>query len=434
MQVVWFLAIVGAVLACVCAVRFWRAWLRPWRDVERLVDDVINARAPRTFIIDGNASAQRIGIALEDVFLRQRELARRAEDDELNIRTILGAMHDGLAVIDSDGRVHLLNAAARRLFDINDERLGSNAMETFRDALVAELVTRTLRTGEPATESINIRRGSATEDRRVAITSLPMQQEDGAMRGAVVLFHDVTQLQQLEQVRREFVSNVSHELRTPLSIFRGYLETLLDQPELAADERERILRVLEKHSGRLQSLVDDLLSLARLEAPDPQLNLATVSLSAFLHGIGKEWERKAAAKQLRIVEEIDDDLPTISADEARLEEILYNLLDNAVKYSTAGGQVTVRASRAGAEHVAISVADEGGGIASTDLPRIFERFYRADKARSRDVGGTGLGLAIVKHIAQLHGGSVEAESEFGRGTTICVILPITPAAVEFTQT
>lgn len=422
----WFVAIVGCIIVGVAAVRFWRAWLRPWKDVERLVHDVIKGRAPRTFLVDGNSSAQRIGIALEDVFLRQQELAKRAGEDELNIRTILGAMRDGLAVVDADGRVRLLNRALRELFAIDEDRVGANLLATFRDTRVVETVTRTLRAGETATESINLRDHTGNGDRRVAVTSLPMPKEDGAAHGAVVLFHDLTQLQQLEQVRREFVSNVSHELRTPLSIFRGYLETLIDEPDLAADERERILRVMEKHSMRLHSLVDDLLSLARLEAPDPQLNFAPLGISGWLRHVAAEWEKKAAAKQLRIVAEIEHDLPEIRADEARLEEVIHNLLDNSVKYSKAGGQITIRAARDGAENVAIRVADEGAGIAAGDLPRIFERFYRADKARSREVGGTGLGLAIVKHIAQLHGGSVEAESQLGRGTTIRVILPIAP--------
>ena len=423
---VWFVASVCCLVVGVAALRFWRAWLRPWKDVEQLVRDVINGRAARTFLIDGNRSAQRIGVALEDVSLRQQELAKRAGEDELNIRAILGAMRDGLAVIDADGRVRLWNRRLRELFAINDEHAGATLLQTFRDTLVVETVTRTLRTGETASESINLRDHTGNGDRRVAITSLPMPKEDGAAPGAVVLFHDVTQLQQLEQARREFVSNVSHELRTPLSIFRGYLETLIDEPDLAADERERILRVMEKHSMRLHSLVDDLLSLARLEAPDPQLNVAPFAINDWLRHVATEWDKKAGAKQLRIVAEIEHDLPKIAADEARLEEIIHNLLDNAVKYSKAGDQIKIRAARNGTENVAISVADEGAGIAAADLPRIFERFYRADKARSREVGGTGLGLAIVKHITQLHGGSVEAESQLGRGTTIRVILPIAP--------
>jgi two-component system phosphate regulon sensor histidine kinase PhoR len=219
-------------------------------------------------------------------------------------------------------------------------------------------------------------------------------------------------------------------LRTPLSIFRGYLETLLDEPDLPADERERILRVLEKHSTRLQSLVDDLLSLARLEAPEPQLNFAPISLVEFLHRVVRDWQKRTAAKHLTIVQEIGDDLPALEVDEARLEEVMHNLLDNATKYSPENSRITIRAARESENTITISVGDEGTGIAAADLPRIFERFYRADKARSREVGGTGLGLAIVKHIAQLHGGSVDAESQLGRGTVIAVTLPVSPAATE----
>lgn len=422
---VTFLTIIIAVAVLVFVAALWRNWLRPWHDVERVVQDVIHGRKPRTFIVSGNAAAQRIGVALEDVFLRQRELVSRAEEGELNTRTILGAMRDGLAVVDGEGRVRLLNAMSREMFSIDDERLGESALETFRDSLVADLVTRTLRSGATETASLTLR-ARDNGARRVAVTSLPTS-DDGGGRGAVLLFHDVTHLQQLEQVRREFVSNVSHELRTPLSIFRGYLETLLDEPDLARDERERILRVLEKHSMRLQSLVDDLLSLARLEAPDPQLNLAPVDLKRFLHRIALDWEKKTAAKDLKIVEQIANDLPPIEADEARLEEVMHNLLDNAMKYSRAASRITITAARDGANAITIGVADEGTGIGAADLPRIFERFYRADKARSREVGGTGLGLAIVKHIAQLHGGSVDSASQLGRGTTIRVTLPVSRA-------
>lgn len=420
----WVLAIVLCVGLFFLGRAFWRTWVRPWRDVERLVDDVINARAPRSFLVDGNAAAQRIGVALEDVFLRQRDLTSRAREGELNIRTILGAMHDGLAVVDAEGRVRLLNRVVRRMFAIADEELGERALETFRDGLVADIVARTLRSGAPETGSINLRSGSGDALRRVSLTSLPITDESGEPHGAVVLFHDVTQLQQLEQVRREFVSNVSHELRTPLSIFRGYLETLLDEPDLPADERDRILRVLEKHSTRLHSLVDDLLSLARLEAPDPQLSFAPVALREFLDRIARDWEKKATAKELTIAQEIASDLPAVEGDEARLEEVLGNLLDNAMKYSPANSRITVSAARNGDNAVTIGVRDEGAGIAAADLPRIFERFYRADKARSREVGGTGLGLAIVKHIAQLHGGTVAAESQLGRGTIVRFTLPV----------
>lgn len=394
---------------------------RPWHELEKLVGDLTQGRVPKTFLIDGNKSAHRIGLALEDVFLRQRDLRSRAEEGELNIRTILSAMQDGLAVIDPNGRVRLLNAAGNKMFERSANDTGGTALETFGDTVIAKSIDETLRLRKAGSAVIKLRARAPRGERQVAMTALPLPEGEGA----VVLFHDVTQLQMLEQVRRDFVSNVSHELRTPLSIFRGYLETLLDEPEISLEERTRILRVMEKHSERLQALVNDLLSLARLEAPEPQLQLAPIAAAEFLQSVAGDWERKAAAKNLSLRLQLEKELPSIIADRGRLEEVMDNLLENAVKFSRSGHEIVIR-GRKEKEFLLVEVADEGAGIAGSDLPRIFERFYRADKARSRELGGTGLGLSIVKHIVHLHGGSVTAESNLGRGTTIRVQLPAAP--------
>ena len=256
------------------------------------------------------------------------------------------------------------------------------------------------------------------------VSAVPLGEDSGQTEGAVVLFHDVTQLRQVEEIRRDFVANVSHELRTPLSIFRGYLETLLDDPHQPPGELLRILEVMERHSDRLHALVEDVLSLAQLESPTAELDLSEISLPEFLQEILRDWEKRLEAKQLKSQLDVPPDLPKLEADESRLQEVIYNLLDNAVKYSPSGSQISLQAAVSG-DRVRVSVADQGIGIREDDLPRIFERFYRADKARSRELGGTGLGLSIVKHIAQLHGGTAEAQSEPGKGTTISVLLPIT---------
>jgi two-component system phosphate regulon sensor histidine kinase PhoR len=224
-------------------------------------------------------------------------------------------------------------------------------------------------------------------------------------------------------MRRDFVANVSHELRTPLSILRGYIETLLDSAQTSRDELRRILGVMERHSKRLGLLLDDLLSLAKLESSNPNLELATVRLDELCLNVSRDWEKKFAEKNLHVIVDLAPGLPSVHADASRLQEILYNLLDNAVKYSPKNGEIRLRIEQREKE-IALSVSDNGIGISKEDLPRIFERFYRADKSRSREEGGTGLGLAIVKHIAHLHRGRVEAESEPGKGTTIRVILPV----------
>ena len=201
---------------------------------------------------------------------------------------------------------------------------------------------------------------------------------------------------------------------------------MLDNPQQPPGELLRILEVMERHSDRLHALVEDVLSLAHLESPAAELDLSEISLPEFLPEILDDWKKRLEAKQLKSRLDVPQDLPRLEADESRLQEIIYNLLDNAVKYSQAGGMITLRAA-AEDDQMRISVSDEGIGIRENDLPRIFERFYRADKARSRELGGTGLGLSIVKHTAQLHGGTAQAQSEPGKGTTISVLLPLSRA-------
>jgi two-component system, OmpR family, phosphate regulon sensor histidine kinase PhoR len=200
---------------------------------------------------------------------------------------------------------------------------------------------------------------------------------------------------------------------------------LLDEPETPREELARILSIMERHSKRLQRLVDDLLSLAQLESSAATLELSAVRVDELFNNLIRDWKEKLAAKNLKVIVDLTPEAVTLHADGTRLEEVLYNLLDNAVKFSRENGEIYLRATRLGSDMV-LSVSDNGLGIGKEHLSRIFERFYRADKGRSRELGGTGLGLAIVKHIAQLHGGRVEAESELGRGTSIRVVLPETP--------
>jgi two-component system phosphate regulon sensor histidine kinase PhoR len=420
-----FSVLVAVVLAMV-ALAVWRKWIAPWKDVEELADAIVEHRAPRKFLISGNPHARRVGLALENLTERRRELREKARESELSVQAVFAAMLDGFVVVDDLRRVRLMNREFRRVFGLEENAPGETLLEVIRHASVDRLVMEAIRAGEPRSELIKLSRG-ASGDREMEVSAVPLGDNTAQMEGAVVLFRDVTQLRQVEEMRRDFVANVSHELRTPLSIFRGYLETLLDDPQQPPGELLRILEIMERHSDRLNALVEDVLSLARLESPGTELDLSEVHLGELLHSIMRDWEKRFAAAQLKTHLNFPGDLPLLSADESRLQEVIYNLLDNAVKYSQPGGTVSLRAAMAG-DRVRISVADQGVGIREADLPRIFERFYRADKGRSRGLGGTGLGLSIVKHIVQLHGGSVEAESEPGKGTTISVLLPVSRIA------
>ncbi|HEX8490141.1 MAG TPA: ATP-binding protein [Chthoniobacterales bacterium] len=409
-------------VALVTGLVVWRKWIAPWKDAEQLAEDIVEQRAPRKFLISGNPQARRIGLALEKLTDRRRELQERVRESEQSVQAVFGAMPDGLVVVDDRRRVRLMNRAFRRTFGVEDNASGGTLLELVRYAAIDRLAMEAMRSRQPQREAMQMTRG-ANKGGEMEVSAVPLGENSAQMEGAVLLFRDVTQVRQVEEMRRDFVANVSHELRTPLSIFRGYLETLLDDPHQPPGELLSILEIMERHSDRLNALVEDVLSLARLESPGAELDLTEVDLAELLHSIMRDWEKRFAAKQLKSHLNFPGTLPLLQADENRLQEVIYNLLDNAVKYSKPGGTVFLRAEIED-DRVRISVADQGVGISEADLPRIFERFYRADKARSRELGGTGLGLSIVKHIVQLHGGAVEASSEPGVGTTISVLLPI----------
>ncbi len=419
-----FLGASIAIVLLVVWLRMRRRWIEPWRELEELVNAVVEQKAPRKFLMTGNPRANALGLALEKFAARQTELERVATQGNSSLQSILGALPDGLVLVDQQRRIQLMNSQFQQLFRLPEAVNGVGLLEIVRDAAVDRAVAGALESGELRMEPVTL--GRELESRReLEVTAVPFITGTNGSGNAVVLFRDVTQVRQVEEMRRDFVANVSHELRTPLSIFRGYLETLLDDPQLPHDELVRILEVMDRHAERLTLLAEDILSLARLETPGARLDRSEIFLPDFLGGILRDWEKRLGTKLLQATLDVRENLPVISADEHRLQEVIYNLLDNAVKYSQPEGKIRLSAERAG-DFVRIAVSDEGVGIPARDLSRIFERFYRADKARSRHLGGTGLGLSIVKHIAQLHGGNVEATSEQGRRTTISIILPLRP--------
>jgi two-component system phosphate regulon sensor histidine kinase PhoR len=420
----WLLLFAIVAITLVIGWIVWRKWIAPWRQVEDLTIQIGRGERPRTFLVDGSPEPQRVGLALESIFARQEELDRQIAGRESGTQTILRAMQDGLLVVDANLRVTVVNQAFRNLFSLPEILEGTPLRDVVRDATIDGLIADTLHTGKATQSELMLADPRTDSERDVEISAVPIKDDADLTTGAVVLFHDITQLKQTDKVRRDFVANVSHELRTPLSILRGYIETLLDSPDTSREELSRILGVMERHSKRLDSLAEELLTLAQLESANPNLQLGNVDVSSLFGELIRDWEKKLARKHLNMLVDVPPDLPMIRADRVRLQEALYNLLDNAVNYSGEHGEIRLMARRRD-EQIVLSVSDDGIGISKDDLPRIFERFYRVDKARSHDsVRGTGLGLAIVKHIAQLHGGHVEAESEIGKGTTIRVILPV----------
>ena len=413
----WFVIVLICVAFGCIAFIVWRKWIAPWQQLEQVITQIGRGERPRTFLMEGSAPAHRIGFQLEKIVNELEQLQKQIAKRESGMQTIFSAMQDALLVVDSNRQVILTNETFRKLFVVPEISLATPLLEVVRNATLDRALTDAFSGRGPSRSEL------AVDGSQIELHAVATRNEAGDITGALVLFHDITELKKMDQVRRDFVANVSHELRTPLSILRGYIETLLDSPETSREELSRILRVMERHSKRLDLLAEDLLTLAQLESANPHLQLGDIDLSSFFRDVTRDLEKKLANKQLHLLVDVSPDLPPIHADRARLQEALYNLLDNAVKYSRERGEIRLSARQRDGE-IELTVSDDGIGIAKEDLPRIFERFYRADKARSPDkVRGTGLGLAIVKHIAQLHGGRVEAESELEKGTTIRLVLP-----------
>src|SRR4026209_465680 len=413
----WWTLGIALLLVVAAAFVLQRLYLRPWRELEPLPTRIGRGEQPSTFLLGGTTQARRVGLALEQLLARQRELDRQVSKDAAEVRAVLAALTDGLLVVDSSQHILICNPAFEQLYGQPRIATGTALLDIIRNSDVIEPIRAALNQARAQVAEVS----APDRKKQLQLTAVPITQ-NGEASGVVAVFHDVSRLKQADEIRRDFVANVSHELRTPLSIFHGNLETLLEPGDLDENETRHIYEVMKRHSDRLNLLVNDLLSLARLESKEANLQLAEIKLRDFLEDVTRDWAKRLAGKNLRLELEVPDNFPTLRVDERRLEEVVHNLLDNAVKYSHQNGRILIQAG-APDQEVVLSVCDEGVGIAANDLPRFFERFYRADRARSRGLGGAGLGLSIVKHIAQLHGGRVEAESTLGQGTTIRVILP-----------
>ncbi len=343
---------------------------------------------------------------------RARELAQQ--------QALFNSMSEGVLVLDADGRVRLVNQALERLFGVTGDLRGRTVMEALRLHQVQELVNRTLVEGQ--VQEFELELPGLDGNRSLHVNSAVVLSPDGRQQGIILVCHDLTRLKQLENTRREFVANVSHELRTPLSLIKGYVETLIDGAKDNPEVATKFLNTIEKHADRLTYLIEDLLTISRLESGQIVMNLQRIETHAVVERVIGDLESKAAAKQMRLVNEVPQETMA-HADADRLQQVLFNLVDNAIKYGRVAGAVVIGARRKENKQVEFWVRDDGPGIPAEAQTRVFERFYRVDKARSRDAGGTGLGLAIVKHIVQSHGGEVWVESEPGNGATFYFTLP-----------
>ncbi|MFN2512086.1 MAG: sensor histidine kinase [Pyrinomonadaceae bacterium] len=333
----------------------------------------------------------------------------------------LDEMREGLLVVDNDMRVVASNPAAHRLFNLATGRLESQRLtELTRNPAIYSAFHDALKGNERS--GVEIETHDPT--RRVFdLRVVPLGSSDGTTTaGAIGVFFDITQLEKLERVRQEFLSNVSHELKTPLTAIVAFVETLEAGALDDRENSERFLEIIRKNAARMQNLIDDILELSAIEAGNVRVKVEEIELSPLLNDVIMSLAAKASSRGITVTNQVPADT-LVSADPRRLEQMLSNLVDNAIKFNRDGGMVTIGCESG--TRTRILVKDTGEGIPAQHLERLFERFYRVDRARSREMGGTGLGLAIVKHLARAHGGEVRVRSELGQGSTFEIDLPQT---------
>jgi two-component system phosphate regulon sensor histidine kinase PhoR len=369
---------------------------------------------------DGSGDAlEALGISLNRTAARlDRTIHTLTEERNLS-SAILGSMVEGVAVVNGSERLVFANPGFAEILGLDvPPTSGSALVEVVRQTELLEAVRQVLR-GQPRVQS-EIVTGTLRQH-YFAITVAAVRAGDTT--GAVVVLHDITELRKLERVRRDFVANVSHEFRTPLTAIQGFAETLLAGAIDDSQNRTRFLEIILEHSRRLARLTEDLLMLSKMDAERLELEIRRLSVSQLIESCLETAQRRAAEKDLRISVNTPQRLPDIAGDRRRLAEVLQNLLDNAIQYTLPGGQIMLSAEAGDAE-VVVTVSDTGIGIPRADQPRIFERFYRVDVARSREAGGTGLGLAIAKHLVEVHGGRLWVDSEVGQGSQFHFSVPL----------
>ncbi|GGE17478.1 PAS domain-containing sensor histidine kinase [Marinithermofilum abyssi] len=420
---VWFSLIGGLAMAYVAAAllgsRIASRITKPIEEITQVAVDIARDRYYRRVSVKERDEIGRLGSAINRMAAGLKNQLDIIRKSERRLISVIETMESGLLLVDAERRVNLANQAIHRFYDLKPGELVNKILP--RRAVFHELHTlldRCLYSGERIREELHL---YYPEERILEASLTPIWGESEGM-GVVVLLHDITPIRRLEKMRTDFVANVSHELKTPVTSLRGFAETLLDGADEDPQMRREFLEIIQAESLRLERLIGDLLDLSRIESKKLSLNLQEIPIHELIQSIVKTVEKQIKKKDLELQVKVDGTF-SVRVDKDRFSQILINLLSNSMAYTPAGGKITVSAGKEGEEWV-VSVADTGIGIPEEDLPRIFERFYRVDKARSRQSGGTGLGLAIVKHLVEVHHGKIHVKSQVGKGTEFILRFPL----------
>ena len=413
---------------------FSRYLTRRFQRLELFADQLAQGSFPQNFFPDRSRDEiSRLEQRFKDMSDKMRDNLQQVVGEKEKADSILRCMIEGVLVLDPKGQVLVINDQARNMFHVADGRdiYGASMLEISRHPAVHEILADVLEF--EFTEQRYSKEIELDEDRWFRVNAGRLRNPQGESLGSILVFHDITDIKRFESMRSDFVANVSHELRTPLTAIRGYVETLLETPPVDPEDSRQFLTIIDRHSERLSRLTEDLLTLSDLESGKIQLALQPLDAAQLIQRILEVFWDRAAKRRIELSHHAASDLPKLLGDSDRLQQLFINLVDNAIKFTPDGGRVTLTAARVAPGNgalplVEISVSDTGPGIPDKDLPRLTERFYRVDKARSRALGGTGLGLAIVKHIVQVHKGELKIDSEINKGTTVRVRLAAAPSS------
>lgn len=414
---------IAALLALALSFLFARRITRPLMALTEAADRMAQGRGELELDVHSSDEIGRLARAFDSMSRQLRWQLATITSDRNQLTAILASMAEGVVAVDRNERVVHMNNIAGDLLGLKPEKVrGRPIWEVTRIPEISEALAETMGAAPSVERAIRL---PGPNDRILQLRGTPLRDGDGALAGAVLVIDDVTQLRRLETMRRDFVANVSHELKTPVTAIRGFVETLLDDPEVPAATRRRFLERVRIQGERMSRLVSDLLSLSRLEAETGALELHPLDLRETALDSFQALRPNGEAKELQLEVALPDEPVVVMAEEEVLRQAFSNLVDNAIKYTPRGGRVSLRLECKG-DHVLVEVQDNGPGIDLRHQGRIFERFYRVDKARSRELGGTGLGLAIVKHVVRVLGGTVTLDSTPGRGTIFRILLPKAP--------
>ena len=353
---------------------------------------------------------------LSETDARLKALSSELGEEKARLETTFSGMTEGVILTDQRGDILLVNPAFREMFGLKGQVENRSALEILASVACDDAIREVIREKKPVEQEIKFEK---PKPRVFQVHFSPMTR-DGKLFGVVSIFHDLTGIRRLEEVRRDFIANLSHELKTPLTAIRGYSETLLEESSRFPEASRKHLEIILRHAVDLEHLTENLLNLSRIESGKEEVLLQAIQLKDFVARLLERFASQAKVRQIELCNEVTEASPPLVADPSKLNQILSNLVDNAIKYTQEGGRVIIRGGEC-----EIEVEDNGPGIPAGERERIFERFYRLDKARSRDSGGTGLGLAIVKHLVELHSGQIEIVSSPDRGAKFKITLPPT---------